>query len=130
MKDSLIVEASSQSPSTRSTGQILEVWIRLCSEFRERERGEILQQEPSPETLARYREELKWMIRATRALFNVVSDPDFPQSQFVSEISGKLLQLESSWKSLNNPLTEAEADAFIVKHFPDEAPTRSPAKSV
>jgi hypothetical protein len=98
----------------------------LCNEFRQRERREIIEQAPSPKKLAEYREELKWMIRGARALLNLVSDPDFPEPQFVPEISGKLLQLESAWKSLNNPMTDAEADAFLQKVFPNEPTTGGP----
>ena len=63
------------------------------------------------------------MIRAARSLLNLVGDPDFPARQLFSEISGKLLQLEDSWESLNNPMTEAEADAILQKAFPDETRT-------
>jgi len=61
------------------------------------------------------------MIRGARALLNLVSDPDFPAKQFGTEISGKLLQLEDSWQSLNNPLSDAEADTILRSAFPDEA---------
>ena len=61
------------------------------------------------------------MMRGARALLNLVSDPDFQSRQFVAEISGKLLQLEDSWQSLNNPMTDAEADTLLRKAFPDEA---------
>ena len=127
MNASLALDAGAQSPATAANRQILELWVRLCNEFRQRERREVIEREPSPEALARYREELKWMIRGGRALLNLVSDPDFPETRFVSEISGKLHQLESSWKNLNNAMSEAEADAFIQKYFPDETPTGSPA---
>lgn len=107
--------------ATSATLKLLRTWIASCNEFRQRERREIIEQVPSPERLAEYREELKWMIRGARALLNLVSDPDFPTRQFEAEISGKLLQLEVSWQSLNNPMTDAEADAILQKAFPDEA---------
>jgi len=99
----------------------------LCNDFRQRERREVIEQAPSPQRLAQYREELKWMIRTARALLNLVSDPDFPSRQLVSEISGKLLQREDSWKSLNNPVTDAEADAILQKAYPDESRAGRPA---
>lgn len=114
-------------PATVATQAVLRAWVASCNEFRQRERREIIEQAPSPERLAEYREELKWMIRGARALLNLVSDPDFPARQFVAEISGKLLQLEDSWQSLNNPMTDAEADAILQKAFPDEARARSSA---
>jgi hypothetical protein len=111
------------TPATTATLKLLQTWVESCNEFRRRERREIIEQTPSPEKLAEYREELKWMIRGARALLNLVSDPDFPARQFVPEISGKLLQLEDSWQSLNNPMTDAEADAILQKAFPDETRT-------
>jgi hypothetical protein len=109
------------SDATASTLKLVETWITSCNEFRQRERHDITEQVPSPKRLAHYREELKWMIRGARALLNLVSDPDFPEREFVPEISGKLLQLEDSWKSLNNPMTDAAADAILQKAFPHEA---------
>jgi hypothetical protein len=76
-----------------ATRKLLRTWIASCNEFRQRERREIIERSPSPERLAEYREELKWMIRGARALLNVVSDPDFPATELAGEISGKLLQL-------------------------------------
>ena len=106
---------------TAATLKLVRTWIASCNEFRQRERREIIEQVPSPKRLAEYREELKWMMRGARALLNLVSDPDFPAREFVAEISGKLLQLEDSWLSLNNPMTDAEADAILQKVFPDVA---------
>ena len=115
---------SSDAPpasATTATLKLVRTWIGTCNDFRERERREIIEQVASPKKLAEYREELKWMIRGAHALIGLVSDPDFPAREFVAEISGKLLQLEDSWRSLNNPMTDAEADAILQKAFPDEA---------
>ncbi|MCI0539418.1 MAG: hypothetical protein L0Z50_29770 [Verrucomicrobiales bacterium] len=109
------------SASVTATVKLVRTWSTTCNEFRERERRDIIEQVPSPSRLAEYREELKWMMRGARALLNLVSDPDFPARQFVAEISGKLLQLEDSWQSLNNSMTDAEAEAILQKAFPDEA---------
>ena len=43
------------------------------------------------------------------------------------EIAGKLLQLQESWDSLNNPMPDTEADAILQKVFPDEPRAGSPA---
>ncbi len=103
-----------------ATSTLVRTWVASCNEFRQRERREIIEKVPSSNKLAEYREELKWMIRAARALLNLVSDPDFPAKELIAEISGKLLQLEDSWKSLNSPMTDAEAEAILQKAFPDE----------
>ena len=114
---------SSDAPAsgTAATLKLVRTWIASCNEFRRRERLEIIEQSPVPEKLAEYREELKWMIRGARALLNLVSDPDFPAKELVAEISGKILQLEDSWQSLNNPMSATEAGAILQKAFPDEA---------
>jgi len=118
--------AQSLAASSAAAEKLVRTWAGLCNDFRQRERLEIIEQVPSPQRLSEYREELKWMIRMARALLNLVSDPDFPARRLVSEISGKLLQLEDSWESLNNPVTDAEADA-ILKAFPDESRAGRPA---
>lgn len=115
------VAIETSGPAATATRKLLRTWIASCNEFRQRERREIIERVPSPERLAEHREELKWMIRGARALLNLASDPDFPATQFAGEISGKLLQLEDSWQSLNNPMTDAEADAILQRAFPDEA---------
>ena len=98
---------------------LLESWVNLCNTFRVRRRQEIVEQVPSPQKLAKYREDLKWMLRSARAILSIAGDPDFPDRQkYEPEIAGKLLQLESYWKSLNNPMTDAEAQTLIQKHFP------------
>src|SRR5436189_280059 len=113
----ILAKASGEGSKTAATRieTLVQTWIGLCNDFRMRERREIIEQVPSSEGLAEYREELKWMIRTARALLNLVGDPDFPGRQLVSEISGKLLQLEDSWESLNNPMSDAEADAILQK---------------
>ena len=118
--------AQDLAAALEGTERLVRTWVGLCNDFRQRERREIIEQVPSPQRLSEYREELKWMIRMARALLNLVSDPDFPARRLVSEISGKLLQLEDSWESLNNPVTDAEADE-ILKAFPDETRAGRPA---
>ena len=113
--------------SAAATEKLVRAWAGLCNDFRQRERREIIEQVPSPQRLAEYREELKWMIHMARALLSLVSNPDFPARQLVSEISGELLQLEDSWESLNNPVTDAEAEAILQKAFPDETRAGRPA---
>jgi hypothetical protein len=115
------------SPAPAAALELLSLWLRLCDQFRERERREIIEQEPSSKQLAEYQESLKWMIRGTRAILNVVSDPEFPRRHFAAEVSGKLLQLEESWRSLTNAVTEPEAESFIQKFFPNEPSTGSSA---
>jgi hypothetical protein len=101
--------------------EILRLWSRACGQFLERERREILQTEPSPETLAGHLRELKTMIRLTASLLGQVSDPDFPARHFAAEVKGRLLQLEDSWELLNNPMTPRQADELLARCFPKNA---------
>jgi hypothetical protein len=121
--DTISSDPPVEQPASVATAtlKLVRTWIASCNDFRERERREIIEQAPSPQKLADYREELKWMIRGARALLNLVSDADFPARELGAEISGKLLQLEDSWQSLNNPMTDTEADAILHKAFQDEA---------
>ena len=98
----------------------VDVWVDAVNQFRQRERREIIEKEPSPETLAQYRAELKMMLRSTRMLLNLAEDPDYPARRFIPEISGQLQRLESSWERLNDPMTDAEADALLRQVFPNE----------
>jgi len=109
-----------QPRTPRLTARLVEVWVDQCNEFRRRERREIIEQEPSREKLAQYRAELGLMLRSARILETLMQDPECPASELMPEVSGKLLQLESSWHSLNNPMTAAEADALLKEVFPDD----------
>ena len=113
--------------AAKAARQTLQLWVNFCNEFRRRERHEIIEQKPSPERLAEHEKDLKLMIRSAQTLLSLVSDPDFPERQFIPEISGKLLQLRSSLEMVQNPITEAEADALIQKFFPDESRARGAA---
>jgi hypothetical protein len=104
---------------TSLTEELLAVWVDAVNQFRQRERHEIIEREPSPERLDRHRAELKMMLRSTRMLLNLAQDPDYPARRFIPELSGKLRQLEASWESLNNPMTEVEADALLRRVFPN-----------
>ena len=113
--------------AAKAARQTLELWVTFCNEFRRRERQEIIEQKPSPKRLAEHEKDLKLMIRSAQTLLSLVSDPDFPERQFIPEISGKLLQLRSSLEMLQNPMTEVEADALIQKFFPNESRPRGAA---
>jgi len=113
--------------AAKAARQTLQLWVNFCNEFRRRERDEIIEQKPSPERLAEHEKDLKLMIRSAQTLLSLVSDPDFPERQFIPEISGKLLQLRSSLEMLQNPMTEAEADTLIQKFFPHESRARGAA---
>jgi hypothetical protein len=97
------------------------------NDYLQRQYREIIQQEPSPEKLSQYKSECKWLLRSALILESLVKDPEYPARHFEKEIAGKLLQLQESWESLNNPISDAEADAVLQKVFPDEPRSGSAA---
>jgi hypothetical protein len=108
----------SKSPSL--IARLVRVWVDACNDFRSRERREIIEQIPSPEQVSAYRAELAVMLRSARYLLALMEDPEYPAREFLPEISGKLLQLQSSWDSLTNPMSETEAEAMLKKAFPGD----------
>lgn len=100
--------------------KLLGDWVAQCEDFRQRERRELIEQEASATTLEDFRQELKWLLRSARQLQSLLTDPDYPSSKDAEEMAWRLRQLEDSWKSLNNPMTQGEAEALLNKHFPDD----------
>ena len=95
-------------------------WIALCEDYRQRERRELIEQEPSQAKLEEFRQELRWLLRSARQLQSLVTDPDYPAPHHAEEIAWRVRQLEDSWRSLNNPMSEAEAQVHLKKHFADD----------
>src|SRR5947208_25899 len=110
-------EAEVSSPL--SLERFLTAWVEAVNDYLQRQYHDIIQQEPSLEQLAEYRVECKWLLRSALKLDSMLKDPEYPARQFRSEVAGKLLQLQESWDSLNNPMTFSEAEATLKKAFPD-----------
>jgi hypothetical protein len=106
--------------SPQSVEKFLSAWVDAANDYLQRQYREIIQQEPSPEKFSQYKSECKWLLRSALVLESLVKDPEYPAREFEKEIVGKLLQLQESWESLNNPISDAEADAVLQKVFPDE----------
>jgi len=100
--------------------KLLDIWIGFSADFRRRERREIIEQEPSEATLAEFRQELRWLLRSGSHLLGLATDPDYPAPHHAEEIAWRVRQLEDSWRSLNNPMNEAGAEAHLKKHFADD----------
>ena len=103
--------------SPQSMERFLTAWVETVNDYLQRQYREIIQQEASPETLSQYKLECKWLLRSALKLESMVKDPEYPAPHFRPEIAGKLLQLQESWQSLNNSMTEGEAEAILQKVF-------------
>jgi len=113
--------------SASFTHKLVQAWVNSCNDFLQWQRREVIEQKPSPEKLAEHRNTLKLMLRLGRSFYAQVSDPDFPVRQCAPEVAGKLHQLEKSWEMIQNPMNDAEADAFLQQAFPDEPRTGNTA---
>ena len=89
----------------------------LCQEFFDRERRELLEQEPSTQDLEAHRTAIKWLLRSARAMLTMTSDPDFPDRSTVNELEGRLIQLQHSWRQFQEPMPEAEAEQVLSQAF-------------
>ena len=97
----------------------LKIWVKACDTFREWEREELIRKEPSSETLAKHKKLGSALIRTAHMLQAVMEDPDYPAREFLSEVRGKLMQLEDTRDMIHDPMSDQEADAILAKVFPD-----------
>jgi hypothetical protein len=110
-----------------STERFLTAWVEAVNDYLQRQYREIIQREPTPQKLGEFKFECKWLLRSALKLDSLVKDPEYPARHFGPEIAGKLLQLQESWDSLNNPTTDTEADTILQKVFPNEPRAGGPA---
>src|SRR5438105_2016717 len=111
-------EVRRASASEKAGHDLLSLWVKCCDEFLDGQRKNILERDSTPRELAEHLDALKFMIRVTLALQALSGDPDSPAQELSGEIAGKLLQLQESLKLLQNPMSEAEADALLQAAFP------------
>ena len=62
---------------------------------------------------------LKWLLRGSKLLLVMVSDPEFPDRPNVKALEAQIWQLENSWQMIYEPMPEAEADKLLAELFPD-----------
>jgi hypothetical protein len=99
-------------------------WSAMCGEFLAWEREHVLLAEPTQKAREEHRQSLKWLLLLTRVLHSMVLDPDFPDRSLASELHGRLLQLECSWKMIFEAMPEPEAVKLLKENFTSEADQR------
>lgn len=100
----------------------LRTWLDSCKQFRVWERSELLLKKPPAETLELHKKLGNTLIRTAHLLATAMEDSDCPARELVGDVEFVLRQLTASREMLHNPLPDAEVDAFLQKHFPDETP--------
>jgi hypothetical protein len=101
------------------TGDYLHNWSEMCGAFLAWEQQHILDNNPAPKEEDAHRECLKWLLRFTRLLQSMGADPDFPDRDIASELEGRRLQLESSWRMFYEPLAPEHARNMLAQVFPE-----------
>jgi hypothetical protein len=101
-------------------GDNVRKWSAMCGDFLAWEREHMLKSDPSPKQQEDHRQCLKWLLRLTRQIYSMAADPEFPDRSAFQELSGRLLQLEESWKQFYEAMAAEQADRFLARIFPDE----------
>jgi hypothetical protein len=95
-------------------------WSDICQKFLDWQQREILEpRQAPPGKLEQHRDGLKWLLRFGRAIYMTTSDPDYPDKQISSELRGRLIQLEHSWRMVHQQMPEAEAEQLLKEVFPE-----------
>ena len=94
-------------------------WSAYCQRFMDWQLTEILSGQPSPEDLQTHRAVLKWMLRFARAIYATAADPDYPSREIADELQGRIIQLEHSWRMIQEPMPDAQTDALLHEAFPE-----------
>jgi hypothetical protein len=106
---------------------MLQYWGKSVDQFRDWERREILEREPSAKQLEQHRKEALFIIRMTKWLLTWISDPESPIRDHTAEVSGRLRQLEHVFDMIHDSINDAEAQAILKEAFPDEQAVRGAA---
>jgi hypothetical protein len=95
-------------------------WSDNCQKFLDWQQREILGgHRPAQEKIEQHRSDLKWLLRFGRSIYMTASDPDYPDKQISSELRGRLIQLEHSWRMVHEQMPEAEAEQLLREVFPE-----------
>ena len=74
---------------------------------------------PSDQQMEDHRQGLKWLLRLTKLIHSVASDPEFPDKSLLGQLEAQLCQLEESWELFYNRMPETEADKILSEAFPN-----------
>lgn len=95
-------------------------FCKAANGFLRWEREQIIKREASPEDKEKHRRGLLCLLRGTRWLLSMVSDPDYPDHSIRPGLEHELWRLEQSWQAIYEPMPEVEANKLMAEAFPDE----------
>lgn len=73
---------------------------------------------PSPQQREDHRQGLKWLLRLTKLIHSVASDPEFPDKSLLAQLEAQMCQVEESWELFYSRMPEAEAEKILSQAFP------------
>ena len=95
-------------------------WSDNCQKLLDWQQREILGPgRASREKVEQHRDDLKCLLRFGRAIYLTATDPEYPDKEISSELRGRLIQLEHSWRMVHEQMPEAEAEQLLKEVFPE-----------
>lgn len=103
------------------TREYIELMEAACQRFLLWEREHILKkQAPATQDQEEHRQTLKWLLRLTRIVQLMAADPDFPDHSSRELIEMMIWKLDHSWRTIYEPMPEAEYERLLAEVFPNE----------
>jgi hypothetical protein len=96
--------------------QVLQ-WCDVLDHFIQWQSQCMLRSTPSPQQRDDHRQGLKWLLRLTKQIHSVASDPEFPDKSLLAQLEAQMSQLEESWELFYNQMPEAEAEKILSATF-------------
>ena len=98
--------------------QVLQ-WCDVVDRFIQWQSQHLLRSRPTPKQQEDHRQGLKWLLRLTRLIHSVASDPEFPDKSLLSQLEAQMRQLEESWELFYNQIPAPEAEKILAEAFPN-----------
>jgi hypothetical protein len=120
--DSSVLESATRSQTLTfqqfAVEQVLQ-WCDVLDHFIQWQSQCMLKASPSPQQQEDHRQGLKWLLRLTKLIHSVASDPEFPDKSLLCQLEAQMCQLEESWELFYNQMPEAAAEKILAEAFPN-----------
>jgi len=118
---SIFTSATRSQPETFQQFAVEQVlqWCDVLDHFIQWQSQCMLRSTPSLQQREDHRQGLKWLLRLTKLIHSVASDPEFPDKSLLAQLEAQMCQLEESWELFYNQMPEAEAEKILSEAFPN-----------
>jgi hypothetical protein len=94
-------------------------WCNVLDRFIQWQSQCMVRASPSLQEKEDHRQGLKWLLRLTRLIHSIASDPEFPDKSLLAQLEAQMCQLEESWELFYNRMPESEAEKILSEAFPN-----------